>query len=393
MDNKKEKFFWGVVNIGQQTEGHNKYSNWTKWDKRGLVPHIGYANNYWNIYAQYHNLVEEIGCNSMRITIEWSRIEPLEGEFDIEAVNHYRNILQNLHEKNITTVVGLWHWSVPMWFEQKYGMHSGDCKKKFIRFVKYICDKLGDEIDCVVVLNEPSVYISASYVQSIRPPFFKSRYRAICVMRNLIAIHKEVFKLWKEKYPQTQIGSTFLCNHEIGRDNSFIQNSYLRGKRFLQNGLMIRSVQRCSDYIGVNYYTSDSFYFGKSGGKIGIHGTNNWHNSNVWKKFPEGLYHVLMNMQKYKKPLMVLENGKPTNLGVNDIDRQEFLQESIKYMKKAIGEGSDVRGYFHYSLCDSYEWDGGYDFKFGLVEIDRKTGERIKRNSCGIYSQIIKKNN
>jgi len=390
-NNKKQKFLWGVVNIGQQTEGDNYNSNWDKWASRGQVPRIGGANNYWNNYSKQHQFVVELGCNSMRLTVEWSRIEPFEGCFDRNALEHYKKILKDLKKKNITTVVGLWHWSVPMWFEEKYGIHSNKSVELFLLFVKYVRDNLGEYIDYVVVLNEPSVYISTSYLNGTRPPFLKNYCKALRVTFNLLRMHNKTFELWKQKYPKTSVGSTFLYNHEVGRDNSLLQRLYLHTKRFLQNGYMIKILSKKSDYIGINYYTSDSFFFGNSGGRVGWHGTNNWHSPNVWKIFAKGLYCVLIEInKKYNKPIIIMENGKPTNSGKNDDDRQQLLKDTTKYMQKAIEEGVNVKGYFHYSLADSYEWDSGYKFKFGLVEINRKTGQIFKRKSYDTYQSIIK---
>ena len=389
MNNKK--FLWGVVNIGQQTEGSDGFSNWARWAERGLVPEVGEANNYWQNYKLDHKAVEELGCNSMRITIEWSRVELKEGVFDKKAIEHYREILKDLKRRNISTVVGLWHWSVPMWFEEKYGMHHKKSSSLFLKFVKFVRDELGDLIDYVVVFNEPLVYVSASYLTGSRPPFNKSYWRAWRVLRNLVKMHKQTYLFWKKKFPEAVIGSTYLWNHDTGRDNSFVQKSFLYGKYFFQNVYLIKSLQKYSDYIGVNYYTSNSFFFGKSGGKFGLHGTNDWHSSTLWKAFPRGLYEVLLRVNKFKKPILILENGKPANPGVDDVNRQKFIERSVSYVKKAMAEGVDVQVYFYYSLCDSYEWDSGYDFKFGLVEIDRATGKRAKRKSFDVYEKIIKK--
>jgi len=388
---ENKKFLWGVVNIGQQTEGSGVDSNWERWAKRGLVPEIGKANNYWRDYKKDHTVVEEIGCNSMRITIEWARVEPVERKFDVKAIEHYRKILEDLHRRNISVVVGLWHWSVPMWFEEKYGMHHRKCPILFDRFVKFVRDELGDLIDYVVVFNEPLVYVWSSYLSGTRPPFYKNNLWGFWrVSQNLVGMHRRTYLLWKKKFPNTPIGSTYLWNHDAGRDNSLLQRTVLWGKYFWQDFYFLRSLRKYSDFIGVNYYTSNSFFFGKSGGRFGWHGTNNWHSPTLWKSFPRGLYKVLLKVGKFGKPILILENGKPTNSGVDDVNRQKFLKRSIEYMHRAMAEGIDVRGYFYYSLCDSYEWDSGYTFKFGLVEIDRTTGKRTPRKSCEMYGKIIR---
>lgn len=391
MNNKK--FLWGVVNIGQQTEGFDKSSNWVRWAERALVPSLNNANSYWRDYEVDHKAVEELGCNSMRITIEWSRVEPEEGIFDEKAIEHYRKILKDLKRRNISAVVGLWHWSVPMWFEEKYGMHHKKCPLLFLRFVRFVRTKLGNLVTYLVVFNEPMVYISTSYLTGSRPPFYKSYWRAWRVLQNLIKMHKQTYFLWKKKYSETFVGSTYLWNHDVGRDNTVFQKVVLWLRDFFQNNYLMPQLQKYSDYIGVNYYTSNSFFWGRNlenDGLLGFHGTNNWQSPTLWKQFPKGLYFVLLRIKKFGKPIFILENGKPTNPGIDDVSRQKFLKMSVNYMRKAIDDGANVQGYFYYSLCDSYEWTSGYDFKFGLVEIDRQTSKRTKRKSFETYRKIIK---
>ncbi len=393
MYKERKKFLWGVINIGAQTEGYDTQSNWTRWAHRSLVPYIGAANDYWHHYHDDHANVEELGCNALRITIEWARVEPKEGRYDADAVSHYREILQDLHDRNIQTVVGLWHWSIPIWCEEKFGMHQADVVKKFENFVRYMRDALGEWIDIVVVLNEPAVYVRTGYLSGSRPPFYKDYIKAYCVTRNLIAIHRRTFVIWKETYPETPVGSTHLWNDESGAQDTIIQKIYLGFKNYCNVTFFIKRLRKYSDFLGINYYTSNQFFFGKSGGKWGFHGTNDWHHPDVWKIFPIGLYRVLINAKKFNTPIFILENGKPTEKVFDDRDRQKFLLQCIEQMKCAIAQGADVRGYFHYSLCDSYEWDSGYDFKFGLIEIDRDAGKRIKRKSFFTYKKIIQNTN
>lgn len=385
-------FLWGVVNIGTQTEQDHGTGTWSAWARRDLVPRIGRANAYDLLYHSDHDLVEELGCNAMRITVEWSRIEPREGFFDLETIIQYREILQDLKDRHIKTVVGLWHWNIPMWCEEKYGMHDRCIVDKFMTYVNHVCDNLGDLIDVIVVLNEPMIYVHTGYIKGVRPPFLRSSYRAFHALRHMIIMHQRTYVMWKEKYPHTLIGTTSIWNDERGACDTKIQNLFLKIKTYIFVTFIIRGINAYSDYVGINYYTSNSFFFGKSGGVWGVHGTNDWHDPDVWHVFPEGLYRILTKASIFCKPIMIMENGKPTDSGHDDVDRQKFLKQTIGYMKKAMSDGIHVSGYFHYCLCDSYEWDSGYDFKFGLVEIDRTTQARKKRASFDTYKKIIAQN-
>lgn len=386
---KQKPFLWGVTNIGAQTEGRCTASNWALWERRGLVPTSGHANDYWQRFVEDHDLAQDLGVGGFRLTVEWSRIEPQEGAFDIAAIKHYRTILEDLQRRNIKTVVGLWHWSVPAWFENKYGMHHHSSPEHFLRFASRVRDGLGDVIDMVVVLNEPMVYIGTSYLQGTRPPFIRSLLKGERVLNNLILIHNQTYDVWKEKYPQTLVGSTHLWNDIRWRFRGIFGTLFNTLTAYFRVHYISRRTNTKSDFLGVNYYSSNRFFCGKSGGRWGIHGTNDWHDGDVWKSFPSGLHRVLNSASVYDKPLYILENGKPTNLGPDDYDRQEFLTASVHEMHKAVLDGAPVEGYFHYSLCDSYEWNSGYDFRFGLVEIDRKTLLRTKRRSFETYKKLI----
>jgi beta-glucosidase len=143
------------------------------------------------------------------------------------------------------------------------------------------------------------------------------------------------------------------------------------------------------DFIGLNYYYRDTVKFVLKGGRYGAIDTRN-PNQEVsdlgWDIFPKGIYHVLKYLKKYKKPIYITENGIAD---AKDAKRAKFIKEHLKWMHKAISEGADVRGYFHWSLLDNFEWDKGFWPRFGLVEIDYKTMERKIRNSALEYKKII----
>ena len=385
----KKTFLWGVVNIAQQTEGYDTTSDWAPWARRAWGPPIGVANDYYHRYAQDHALAQSLGCTAMRVSIAWSRVEPADGYFDAAAIAHYRAMLMDIRSRGMQTVVGLWHWSVPAWCARRYPPHTAAFTERCMQFVQRMCESCGDLIDVVVPLNELNVFISAGYVSGERPPFLQSRVRAALAAHRLLAVHRQTYVLWKKTYPAAVVGSTFLWNDEQPAHGTLVQKVVLRIKRAITTTWMLRAVAPTSDFLGINYYTSDTFYIGRSGGRWGMHGTNDWHSPDVWQSFPKGLYRVLMEVRRFGKPIMILENGKPTHDVIDDRDRQAMLAQTLTWMRKAIADGADVRGYFHYSLCDSYEWTGGYDAKFGLCGVNRTTGMRTVRGSARLYKTLI----
>lgn len=392
-----KKFLWGVNNIGYQTEGGNFASNWDEWSRRGLVPECGRANNYWNDFEKDHDLSEELGVGALRISLEWSRIEPTEGKFDLEAIKHYREILKDLKKRNIKTVVGLWHWSVPMWFEEKYGLHHKDVPKIFLNYADQVLDNLGDLIDVLVVLNEPIVLVGMGYLRGEHPPFYRSIIRAREVLENFILIHKLVYNLAHKRLENILVGSAHLVNnyYPVSPKNSlnyFLEKLAIGISKYFRFSYLLKRIDKYQDFIGINYYRKSGIKFDYK--TLEFKETDNPHNPDGWKEFPAGIYDSAKEIfQTYQKPIIILENGKPTDCVLDDNDRAIFIQKTVEQLERIKKEKIDLTGYFYYSLTDAYEWTGGYDYFFGLVQIDRKTLKREKRKSFYIYQEIIKKNN
>ncbi|MEF3692087.1 MAG: family 1 glycosylhydrolase [Candidatus Moraniibacteriota bacterium] len=398
---KTKKFLWGVNNIGYQTEGNNYASNWHSWERRALVPISGRVNKYWDEFKNDNILAEELGVGAMRISLEWSRIEPREGEFDPEAILHYRKILIDLRERKIKAVVGLWHWSVPMWFEEKYGLHDKAMPKIFLSYSQYVLDNLGDLIDVFIVLNEPMVLVGMGYIRGEHPPFNKNLCRAWKTVKNFISIQKRVYRLAHKKSNNILVGSAHLINYyfpasEKNSLNYFLEKGAVKLSEYFRYLYLLNKTRRYQDFIGINYYRRSGLkfdFFREGVFDFKFKKRDNPHNPQGWRKFPRGIYYVCKNIyRKFKKPIIILENGKPTDCILDDCDRVEFIRKTVAQLEKIKKEKIDLRGYFHYSLTDAYEWTGGYDYFFGLVQIDRRTLARQKRKSFYTYQKIIKRN-
>jgi beta-glucosidase len=133
-----ENFLWGVAYSSHQVEGNNVNNDWWEWEEKGKTKEkSGWACDSWNRYLIDHKLVEDLGCNSFRISLEWSRIEPTEGEFSEEALKHYKKVLADLEKRGIKRVVTLFHWTLPIWFAEKYGWHHPRSSEVFSKY----CEK------------------------------------------------------------------------------------------------------------------------------------------------------------------------------------------------------------------------------------------------------------
>jgi beta-galactosidase len=105
-----------------------------------------------------------------------------------------------------------------------------------------------------------------------------------------------------------------------------------------------------------------------------------------WEVFPEGILEALKLMERYERPLYVMENGTADS---KDGIRPRFIVDHLQTLDKALNEKIDVRGYFHWSLTDNYEWAKGFGMKFGLCSVDLESKQRVKRKSADVYKKII----
>ncbi len=388
-------FLWGVSTSAYQIEGDIS-CDWSEWEKskkridslkeKGLDPALyvsGKACDSYNRYKEDVKLIKEINCNAYRLGIEWARIEPNEGTFDEEEINHYRKQLNYLKENGIKVILTLWHWTNPLWLKENNYWEKKEVVKKYSRYVEKVVSELGDLVDYWVTVNEPLMMFGHGYWSGKFPPNHKRDLMGgVKVSLNLLRAHKEAYKIIHKYQKNAQVGIAMTSGYfdSVHRYNP-IEMLMVKVADYLRNFYFLNKVKNQIDYIGVNYYHHDRLVwhppFKKNENKIV--------SDFGWEIFPEGIFHVLRAYKKYKKPIYVLENGIADS---KDEKRADFIKNHLYYIHKAIEDGADVRGYFHWSLLDNFEWADGYNMKFGLYSVDRKTFERKIRPSAKVYSQI-----
>jgi beta-glucosidase len=404
-------FLWGASTASHQVEG-NTYNQWTVWELEHAaelaktarqrldwvpvwdeVKHqasdpenyiSGKGVEHYERYQLDFDILKALNMNSFRFGIEWSRIEPEEGKWDAREVEHYRTYILELRRRKIRPVLNIWHWTMPVWLTNMGGLEKGANLKYWQRFVEKIAKEYGDLVDYVITVNEPNVYATHSYILGIWPPQQKSIIKGSKVYWNLVKAHKQAYKILKGHRPDMQIGiAAQLANIQAKRPRNLIDVAATQVMRYLWNWWFLRRIRNHQDFIGINYYFTDYYRANKrQNPKLPVSDLG-------WYMEPEGLYPLMLRTwAHFKKPILVSENGLADK---DDEQRQWWLEQTVVAMQRALSEGVDVAGYFHWSLLDNFEWAYGWWPKFGLVHVDRENGmKRTVRPSAKWLADKIK---
>ena len=388
-------FLLGAATSAHQVEGDNINNDWWHAEQMGKVPKSGIADDSYHRYEEDFRIAKEIGLNSFRMSIEWARIEPLEGRFETKEVEHYRAVLKKLKELGLKRMVTLWHFTLPLWAAEKGGFESPEVVEAFARYAWFIANNLGSEIDLWCTINEPEVYVGQGYNIGVWPPFKKNLLLMYHVMNNLILAHKKAYAAIKGVLPSAQVGfAKNNMHYEVYNKKNLLDILLVRIARHVSNHYFLDRVNRHTDFIGINYYFYKLMKFTFRGGLVDVNKffvnkpddpIEKQKSDMGWRTFPEGIYHVVKHLRQYKKPIYITENGIAN---ARDDMRKDFIRQHLMWLKKAMEIGADVRGYFYWSLIDNYEWADGYGPLFGLVEINRETLARKVRPSAEVFREF-----
>ncbi len=378
-------FLLGAASSAHQVEGNNTNSDWWHEERLGKLPKSGDAADHYNRFDEDFSLAKSIGLEAMRISIEWARIEPQPNKWDTDAIEHYRKVLQTMKKQGLTRMVTLHHFTLPQWAAERGGFTNKDNVAAFIRYAQYIAEQLGTEIDLWNTINEPEVFTYMSSIRGFWPPFSKSLSRAFFLFRGLAAAHKGAYHAIRAVIPEAQISIAKNNVYNEPFRNNFLDKTAVALNNWFGNYWFLNKIKNEIDFIGLNYYFYHSLTVTLRGGIVqkNLDGPKS---DMGWRTFPEGIYHLLMDLsKKYNKPLYITENGIAN---ARDDMRQDFIREHLYWTNRAIEDGADVRGYFYWSLTDTHEWHDGFGPKFGLIEVNFETQKRTVRPSADVFKQL-----
>ncbi len=395
-------FVFGTATSAHQIEGDNKYNDWWDWEVKGKLPYrSGKAANHWEMYREDIELMAKLGYEAYRFSIEWSRVYPSENRLNEDALNRYVEIVELLRKYKIKPMITLHHFTSPLWFNKKGSWLKKENIRYFLKFVETIADNIRG-VEYWITFNEPNVYILMAFIEGKWPPGYKGLRKGDLALMNLVEAHGEAYSILQKRGVKVSIAQNMIPfkpyssrkrDVETARKvGEFYNWSFIRG---VLEGLMItfkgkyRVKSSNLDYLGINYYSAwlvkhtwNPFKF-----FIDVKPVN----TGLWTKmdyciYPRGIYEIVK--QAYKntgKRIIITENGVSVD---NDELRILSIIRHLQYLWKALKENIPVDGYYYWSFIDNYEWDKGFEQRFGLVEVDYKTFERHPRRSAYVYRGI-----
>ncbi len=425
-----KNFIWGAATAGHQVEGGNVNSDWWKFEQEGKVYDgtvSGKSTDYWNRFEEDHQIMSEIGMNGFRLGIEWAKIEPAEGRIDYAAVARYKEILASLKARGMKICLTIYHWVLPLWFADKGGWTNPKAVKYFEKFVRVCANEFGEYPTYWVTLNEPSVPPTAGYLGGVFPPEKKSFAQYCLVVHRLLEAHATSYATLHETVKcaadggPTRVGTAHAYQYVdawgtpglAGAYESLMApvlafGSFNAWDRAITTGRVpipfgfgdkVHGLKDSYDYCGINYYTrmsvkftperADEAFLEKYAIPLGIE-----ENQMGWQIFPPGFLHTLrMVWERFHKPIIITENGVACDVR-EDNARCKYTLEHLAQLHRAIGEGIDIEGYYHWSYIDNFEWREGFVKKLGLIECDYSDPElkRVWRKSAFMYKDLIAEN-
>jgi beta-glucosidase len=402
-------FRWGVATSGHQIEGGNTNSD--TWFLEHVRPTVfrepsGRACNSYELWRQDVDLVARLGLNTYRFSVEWARVEPEEGHFSDQALEHYEAITGYCLALGIAPVVTYNHFTVPHWFARRGAWLDPEAPALFARYCGMVTEALGDGAASVVTLNEPDLprlltwlHIPAEARRLERATLLAAseragvpRYRAAnlvlpeemdAMAAGMAAGHRAAREAIKSRRPELPVGlSLAIVDDQVVGDDPSVRDR----KRAEVYGLWL-DLARDDDFIGVqNYerarYDADGEVPPPPGAPL-----NQLSSSDIYPLSLAGA--VRYAHEATGVPVLVTEHGLGHR---DDALRAAFISPALEGLLGVIEEGVPVLGYLHWSLLDNFEWIFGYDVKFGLHEVDRDTFARTAKPSAAVYAAIARAN-
>ena len=371
---------WGTGASSTQCEGAAPASDWWAWERAGRAPLSGDGNGFTTRFAEDFALYAGLGLSHHRLSIEWARLEPEPGRHDDAAVAHYRDVLAAAQEAGVSPWVCLHHFTLPSWFSETGGfLVEANRSGAWARHVDFVAETFGDLVAGWQPVNETNYYARAAYRGGGWPPGHDDRDEAAMADEAIhLATAEAAVRLRQTGAP---VSSIFGLSAIVAQDDDpgthrladrLHQTYWSTGLDLFRDGVLrVRGrapverpeLARAFDLIGFSYYSA----MGVRAGRLAVHPPGGVVSPLGYGIWPDGVGLVLdrLHDEVPGTPLLVAELGIGTS---DDSVRAAYLGRGIEVVHGAIERGIDVRGLFHWTGVDNYEWLHGYDVEFGIID-------------------------
>ncbi|MGC4814576.1 GH1 family beta-glucosidase [Micromonospora sp. DT228] len=428
-----DNFGWGAATSAYQIEGAAKEDGRGEsvWDTFSRVPGStrngdtgDVAADHYHRYAEDLDLMRDLGLRSYRFSISWPRIQPDgSGLPNQRGLDFYRRLIDGLHERGIAPMATLFHWDLPQALQDAGGWESRDTAHRFADYADVVFRALGDRVPAWLTINEPKTVVQNGYLTGHHAPGRQDPDAAYLVAHHLQLAHGLAVGTLRASGSDSRIGPALnlhpcypaddsaqaaaAAHLYDGYENRLYLDSVLRGSypedlladlgpqsrmvRGIRDG-DLKIISAPIDLLAVQYYTP--IYVTGDGSTV-----RRWATTEAeWQQiYPEGMYDLLTRVTRDYGPipLTITENGLPTadtltaDDTVHDAGRISFLRDHLTAVHRAIAAGVPLESFHVWSLLDNFEWDAGYDQRWGLVYVDYPTQRRVLKSSATWYRSVI----
>lgn len=423
------KFFIGSSTAAHQVEGNNIHSDYWAMENMKYTDFFeksGACVDHYTKYKEDIELMKKAGLNAYRFSIEWARIEPFEGEFDKEAIEHYKDVIKVCRDNDIEPIITLHHFTSPKWLICKGGWENPDVVTYFAKYVKKIVSEIKDDVNYICTINEANMGIQVAAIAERYKAQMMAKMKSGNVegqaqvgmnfntmMENMKKKAEENVSVFGLPNPQTFVSARtsegdmlvmkahMAAKEEIKKINPKIKVGItlsLHDIQVLPGGEENAKKEWNDEFTHyIPYIKNDDFLGLQNYSRTIVDANGPIHimeNTRVtqmgYEYYPEALGHVIERAyNETNLPIFITENGIATS---DDKERCEFIVTALDGVKKCLDKKIPILGYMHWSFCDNFEWQKGFGMTFGLVSVDRNTMERHAKNSLfelGKYSKIF----
>ncbi len=380
-------FRWGTATAAHQIEGGNVNNDWWRWEHTpgsGCKESSGDACDSWHRWPEDVALLADLGFTDYRFSIEWSRIEPADGEFSQAALDHYVRQCEALLGAGIEPVVTFHHFTTPLWQADRGGWSEPETADRFAAFCEVAAGRLAGVMRRACTINEPNIVATIGYLAGVFPP--GQRDRALRRQANDVFVdaHRKAVAAIRSAAPGVPVGLTLSMSDYQAVEGGESKRDQIR--RSMED--IFLEATGGDDFVGVQTYSRsrvgpDGLLGGEEGVPTLLMG---------YEYYPQALEATIRrawDVTGGDVPVLVTENGIGTD---DDAQRMAYVRTALEGVLACLADGIDVRGYTYWSLLDNFEWAEGYGPRFGIVDCDRQSFARVPKDSARWLGRVARAN-